>query len=296
MKEQQQGFKQPEPLKYREEHISCQFYASGQEAAIQIYDEIAYQAITKLDTEKNTLIFVLKGVLHFTIADSVPQEIRAKEMFLLPAGNEFFGVAKTDVTVITCYLTPDIALCSQFTLKHLYKYAQTHGIHNETSFAVLPITDLLYKELEVTQTVMQTGVLCTHYQQLKLNTILLMLRVFYNKDELTTLFYPILNDDFNFKTKILQLYSIDKNVNELIELTGLPTTTFNRKFKAAFQTTPSKWLTHKKQRYMLNKIRMTELPLKEIAEQFNFTPNYLVKFCKDHFGQTPNKLREVSEQ
>ena len=41
---------------------------------------------------------------------------------------------------------------------------------------------------------------------------------------------------------------------------------------------------------------MTELPLKEIAEQFNFTPNYLIKFCKDHFGQTPTELRVTPKQ
>lgn len=296
MKKQQQDSQQPELLKYKEEHTSCTNYATEQKAIIQIYEEKAHRAITKSVAEKTTLVFVLKGVLHFTFADAEPQDIQAGEMFLLPAGNEFFGVAETDVSVVACFLTHGIALCNQFTLKNLYQYAEGKPQSPTNTFAVLPICDILRQELETTKTVIQTGVLCYHYQLLKRDTFLLMLRAFYDKNELANLFSSILSEDFNFKTEILQLYSSSQNVNELIEQSGLSATTFNRKFKAAFHTTPSKWLAQKKKESLLNEIRMTDLPLKEIAEGFNFTPNYLIKFCKDHFGQTPTELRSTHEE
>lgn len=295
MNKQQQDSQQPELLKYKEEHTSCSNYATEQKAIIQVYEEKAHRAVTKSITEKATLIFLLKGTLHFAIDNEEPKEIQAGQMFLMPGGCEFYAVAKTDVSVVTCFITPSMALCNQLTLKNLYKYAKLKNA-TDTIFAVLPISRLLQQELEQTKDTLQTGLLCYHYQYIKRDTIFLLLRAFYTKDELTRLFYPILNDDFNFKAKIMQLYSSSQNVNELIEQSGLPSTTFNRKFKVAFHTTPSKWLAQKKKESLLNEIRMTDLPLKEIAEEFNFTPNYLIKFCKDHFGQTPTELRSVHEE
>lgn len=295
MKNAQSASPEQDVLKYREEHISCKNYIADQRAVIQIYEEKAHRAVTKSITEKATLIFLLKGTLHFAIDNEEPKEIQAGQMFLMPGGCEFYAVAKTDVSVVTCFVTPSMALCNQLTLKSLNKYAKLKNAADSV-FAVLSISRLLQQELEQTRDALLTGLLCYHYQHLKRDEIFLMLRAFYTKDELTTLFYPILNDDFNFKAKIMQLYSSSKNVNELIEQSGLPASTFNRRFKTAFHTTPNKWLVQKKKESLLNEIRMTDLPLKEIAEEFNFTPNYLIKFCKDHFGQTPSELRGILEE
>ena len=295
MEKQQQATQQPVLLKYKKEHTGCIYYTTGQNAVIQVYEEKASHAITKAMSEKPTLVFVLKGVLHFAFADADPKDIRGGEMFLLPEGYEFYGVAKTDSSVVICFVSPSMAWCNQLSLKYLLKYTKPTNA-TDTLFTVLPISGLLQQELEQTKDTLQTGLFCYHYQHIKRDTIFLLLRAFYTKDELTRLFYPILSNDFNFKAKIMQLYSNSQNVNELIERSGFPVTTFNRKFKAAFHCTPNQWLTQRKKENMRHEIRMTDLPLKKIAEDFNFTPNYLIKFCKDHFNRTPTELRGTHEE
>lgn len=58
--------------------------------------------------------------------------------------------------------------------------------------------------------------------------------------------------------------------------------------------TSGQWLTLKRKENILKDLLMTDLSPKEIAMKYNFTPNYLISFCREHFGNTPIGLREAN--
>ena len=82
------------------------------------------------------------------------------------------------------------------------------------------------------------------------------------------------------------------NVNDMIERSGMASASFNRRFTKAFGTTPRQWLAQKKGKSILCDLRMSDLTVKEIAAKYGFSPNYFIRFCQLHLGNSPVELRK----
>lgn len=118
-----------------------------------------------------------------------------------------------------------------------------------------------------------------------------MLRTLYNKEELFYMFRCVRSDDFGFRDKVLQFYTCDINAQELCAKMEMSSATFNRRFKRAFGMPCGEWLNSKRQVQVLMDLKTTDLSVKEIAEKYNLTPNYLTDFCKKFLGDVPGNLR-----
>lgn len=282
-------------LHYVQEHICCQNYAPGKQAIILLNEVKAGSQSIKRRLQCSTLFFLLEGTALVRSDRNMTKVVESNRLFFIPSGSSIQIEAVTDITIIACSLDDNITLCKEFTLKQLAEIQYNRPDYIDQDLAVLPISQLLRQELLVTKDTLRTGLLCYHYQRTKLNVFLLMLRGFYTKEELAILFEPLLNDDNIFQEQILHLYSKVKCVKELILLTNIPTTTFNRKFHEAFHMSAGKWLTMKKKENLRNELCASDLSINEIADKYGFTPNYLIKFCKDHLGKTPAELRKMRE-
>mgnify|MGYP002309629985 FL=1 len=107
------------------------------------------------------------------------------------------------------------------------------------------------------------------------------------------MFWPVVTSDVDFKKFVIRIAAKAQSVKELINLSGMPPTSFNRKFQQAFGISAGNWLTEKKKEGILQEIMLGEMSVAQIAEKFAFTPNYLILFCKTHFGHTPMELRKM---
>ena len=95
----------------------------------------------------------------------------------------------------------------------------------------------------------------------------------------------------NFWDKVLQFYTCDINAQELCAKMEMSSAMFNRRFKRAFGMPCGEWLNSKRQVQVLMDLKTTDLSVKEIAEKYNLTPNYLTDFCKKFLGDVPGNLR-----
>lgn len=220
------------------------------------------------------------------------REIEAGKMFLVTAGDSFYGRAITDVILLRCSFTQEIALCNKFALKKLQRYASCEESEDNSDIALLTIHPLLQQELELTSSVMGKGLMCVHYQRLKQDIIFMELRGLYKKEELARMFAPLLGADDDFKNRVLEIYPRISTIKELMVKLQMSHATFNRKFHNSFNISPKQWLIQKKKEKLFRDIVMTNLPIAEIAEKYGFTVNYVTSFCKEHFGKTPTKLRQ----
>lgn len=276
-------------LKYVKEHATCENYITGKRAILGLVELKADELFVREDLGRSTLVFVLRGIIHVSTGGTVDRPVGEGCMLLVPAGDSFYGRAKTEVTLLRSSFMQDMALCNKFSLKQLLDYVPETC---ETSApTVLPIRKLLLEELEMTASVMRTRLLCIHYQRVKTEIIFLELRAFYTKEELARFFAPVLAQDGDFKTDVLRQFPHVHDANELINRMGMAVATFKRKFQNAFGMPVGQWIIQKKKEKLFRDIVMTETTIRELARKYGFTEGYLTMFCRKHFGATPTELR-----
>lgn len=277
-------------LLYAQEHVSCKNYAA-EDAIIQIRVVDQGECLSYGDDHRSFLFFLLQGEMRCQCNTQETVSMHAHEMCFVMRGEIFRGEALGHAVALVCFLDATIALCNEYTIKSLSQVAVNMANEDLSVPYILPINDILLAELNTTQVAVNTGLLCYHYQRGKRDIFLLMLRGFYPKIELAKLFHPILSEDFDFKQVIQLNYTSQMNVGDMIACTGMPPASFNRKFMKAFGTTPRQWLTQKKSKSILCDLQMSDLTIKEIACKYGLTPNYFIKFCQLHLGNTPIELR-----
>lgn len=279
-------------LQYPQEHIPCKNYAAD-DAILQIRTLDRKETLNFDSDHHSFLCFLLQGSVQCQCNLGAPVRLNAAEMTFSARSDTFQLKTLEPAVVILCFFDETIALCNAYTIKTLSDFLPEKDDSSHPDLpVVVPVNDLLFSELDTTRIAMTAGLLCAHYQQEKRDIFLLMLRGFYSKETLSELFHPILSRDFDFKQQILKIYTPDMNVEEMIVRSGLPTTSFNRKFGKAFGTTPRQWLVNRKKKDILNDLSMKNMSIKEIACKYGLTPNYFNEFCRSQLGCSPSELRK----
>lgn len=269
----------------------------GKEETLRIsYGTLKSGKYLEVNTEKsNVLVFVIEGSILIHAGQKEKRKVDAGNLFFLESNIDVFLKAEETSKIMWCRLEDSMTLCNAYSFKNLTEWKKKHRksvVVKPDEQVSLPIACFLFDEIKLTAKMMDEGMLCLHFQYLKINLFMLELRAFYSKHDLCRLFMPILNEEGEFKQDVIRVYNDSMNAQELMYSLQLPETTFNRKFRKAFGMSAGQYLLQKKKYKILREILMTDIPIKELSEKYNFTPNYIVKFCKNHFGKTPSQLRE----
>ena len=237
------------------------------------------------------LVFLLSGEAAVSTASAVGQVVCGGQMFLITPGNNFHVRATADTQAISCSFDRDIPQCSMFSFEQFQRLV-TPDMQRQRELTLLPIHNLLLRELDETRIALSSGLTCNHYQRLKKDLLFVLLRSFYNKEQLAALFAPTLSgEDNDFKAKVMQVYPHIETALELMHELNMSATAFNRKFHKAFGYSARQWLIQKKKEKLFRDIVMTNITITELAYKYNFTVNYMTAFCREHFGKSPTQLR-----
>ncbi len=280
-------------LQYTDEHQNCIYYTNSAPQSLLTRTLRKGTYMTLEQDDSNTLFFILGGGIAINIARYTNVTVNAGEFIFAENGNEVLIKATDDTTIVWACMKDQMSLCNEYSFKDLVNYYNEHKrqLGKETAPCILPINHIIRQELECTCETINRGMLCVQYQKLKINILLMLLRAFYSKDDLVRLFRPVLNEDNEFKHAVHAAYNDQINVQELMTALDLSESTFNRKFTKVFGMTAGKYITRRKKDHVLRALLRTDLSVKEISEKFKFTPGYIVKFSKTHFGKTPTELR-----
>lgn len=276
-------------IKYIEEHINCENYSTGDKAYFGLYELKTGECLIRSKLKRSALFFVVKGGISVTSAKFV-ETVDMGHMFFVPVGDIFYSRAESDSTLIRMSFDAELTLCNKYSFSQLAAYADKAD--HEPRACLLPIAKPLAIELAATEEALRHGLLCIHYQSAKTNIIMNLLRAFYLKEQLAQLFRPMLSLDVGFKNKVLSVCNEAKSIKEMVNMLGMPPSTFNRKFQSAFGIPAGQWLTERKKDGILGDVITSGMNIAHIASKYGFTSNYLAKFCKEHFGMTPTELRE----
>ena len=281
-------------LRLANEHLICGCQAHKGPSIWNIIELKAGGHYAKEGMELPTLVFLLVGDMTVSTASAVGQAVSGGQMFLVSASDNFYAQATTDAQVLCCSFDRDISQCNRFSFDQLQRFMLPRhaAARGGEKLTLLPIHNLLLRELEETRIALSSGLSCNHYQRLKKDLLFVLLRSFYNKEQLAALFAPMLSgDDNDFKAKVMQIYPHIKTALELMHELNMSATAFNRKFQKAFGYSARQWLIQKKKEKLFRDIVMTNITITELAYKYNFTVNYMTAFCREHFGKSPTQLR-----
>lgn len=195
--------------------------------------------------------------------------------------------------MLFCSFDRSMALCNGLPLGNAtedYK-GPTPEERQSQGLPRLEINNMLMTELKLILHEVESNLLDYRFMEFKRYIIVSMLRTLYNKEELFYMFRCVRNDDFDFRDKVLHFYTCGINAQELCAKMEMSSATFNRRFKRAFGMPCGEWLNSKLQVQVLMDLKTTDLSVKEIAEKYNLTLNYLTDFCKRFLGDVPGNLR-----
>ena len=130
----------PQGLLYLEEHIACKNYLIGDRALFEIIKLETGKLFIRESVGRSTLVFLLSGKIRISTRNVVNREVEAGKMFLVATGDSFYGRAVTDVTLLRCSFTQEIALCNKFALKKLQGYVSCGEPEENPDIALLPST------------------------------------------------------------------------------------------------------------------------------------------------------------
>lgn len=266
-------------------------YISNEQIILEYIEIKAGKNMMREDAEHSVLEFILSGELDVSTAGAVAQRIHEKQLFLIPAGDNFYVKTITDIKLIRCLLTKDISLFTRFSVIQLQKYTPPPSQWVKKGIILLPIHELLFKELELIRDTLLSGISNFVFQRIKQETLFVELMEFYPKKELAMLFAPVIGKQSEFKNTILKLYPQVKNVKELVEMLHMSPSVFKRKFQDTFGLSAHQWLIQKKKEKLFRDIVMTDMSIIELAEKYRFSVNYMTTFCREHFGKSPTEMR-----
>lgn len=277
-------------LRYLNEHVICDEYARNEAVLFRQLSLNEGKTFKRKFLHETIVVFIMRGMLELENVYGDKQCVCSGMMFLLPKNfNLYFRVTKK-VEAILCTYTPDINLCSRFSLKQLVRYAPKTFLDKPYC---LFMDDRIKLFTEMLRVALSEGLGCKHFHKIKREEFLIYLRIGYDKEELAQFFYPILAGNIDFKDFVLSNYREVKDVKDFARKANMSLSTFNRNFKTSFNETAQKWLLVKKAENIMQDILMTDMTFYEISDKYHFSSSaYFAAFCKRNFNATPNEIRK----
>lgn len=240
-----------------------------------------------VDSDK--IIFVTHGKILLSYRELVRYTVGPAQMFVMPR-DAYYKVTTVDDTrfVVFC-LSVGTHISDLFPMLEDNYLSKTVGC----GFCTLPIYETLAYFLDTIIACLAGGVEVVNYYEFKFRELLVLMKRYYAKEDLTMLFCPVIKQDAGFTDFVLNNFDKVKTVKELADMSHYSLSAFNKHFKYVFGTPPYVWMKHQKSMKLFNTIKNSDDTLQQICDDFGFSSlSQLTNFCKANFGQTPTQIRK----
>lgn len=275
-------------LLYSKEHFSCVNYLGEIKLGFRyrVYEKDC--KISRDATFCNVIYFVLEGSMRLSCNAYSTRVISAGEMFFIPVKSFFTIECLTEVKAIVLLFDNADFRCSQFSMRALKPYAE----HVHYDFNTLEITKPLKQYLDLLGMYLRNGVNCIHLHKVKADELFILLRQFYSKEKLASLFYPIIGNRLDFRMYCFNMLNDAKGVKELVDKSNMGRSVFYEKFKEEFgDISPKRWLDQHLMRKIFHAASKPDVSVKEMAYQLGFdSESSFCQYCKRHYNLTPTEI------
>lgn len=254
-------------------------------------EKTAGNVLLEKDIDKNNhLLFILSGELEITYGSLKPHVVAGGNMILLSSLSNCICKTSSFSKIIILEFSDLDPICD----KYIFQDLEPIFTLIKYEFQELEIRPVLFLSLELILEYLKKENLAKELFTEKLKELPILLRAFYNSEELTMLLYPLLGKNMEFKKMVMDNYASVRNAAEYANICGYSLGVFQRKFKEVFGETVYQWMQRQKAEQIKHSLMISDINPKELAEEFDFaSPAHLNKFCKIWFGMTPSELRQT---
>jgi AraC-like DNA-binding protein len=170
-------------------------------------------------------------------------------------------------------------------------YFQKLSVHKRSTpyvFTVLPINVRLTELINLIVDGLKAGMECFQFHLYCEGILLIMLRKLYDDEQLLGVFYKVIGERLDFRSKVLQNYTHIHTVKQFAELLSMSKSTFIKTFQDEFGSNVKVWLTEKKKDFIMKTLSDPTITVKDLMFRCGFdTPSNFTRFFKQNFNCTP---------
>lgn len=239
------------------------------------------------------LMIVRSGTVIIEI-DSVCTSLNTNDMFIIPV-NRRVKISLEESTKI-CYLFfyDQLSFCNRTFIDDMTNKTAKSGISKQAQ--TLKLHPYIEQAVDFTESIYQDKNLCSYMEKIFINQLMVLIRYYYNDEELFSFFKAMEVKNIDFKSYILLNYD-NKDIQTLANECNMSIPTFNRYFRNSFGESPLQWLNKKKAYAIYQELITSAKPFAEVAYDNNFSSAaYLTAFCKRYFCLSPEQIRRRSKE
>ncbi|MDR2388483.1 MAG: AraC family transcriptional regulator [Tannerellaceae bacterium] len=236
----------------------------------------------------NLLIFLLEGKMMLNSSEGLGQLVRREQFFFLPISADMSFHALSPSNFLLFYFDRFGNICDRAYFRELSKLPD----RKEQSFCIHDTHKPLFLFVQNITTRFTQLMSDAEYQRLKYEECIYLLRLLHSKEKMQEIFHPIVGKVIDFRAFVLKNYLKVKNIQGLVELSGLKRKTFDRQFNYEFDKSPYQWMLGQKAKHIRYDLSETSEQMQELMKKYGFTiAPHFTRFCKEYFKTTPLELR-----
>ena len=271
-----------------DEHIKCNNFLHSVETGFTYHEERTGSVLSYKFSEKyNHLFFLVEGECTFNCNGFRDRKIKGGEMILIPRAATFSGRVTQSAKWLQMTFSLPHSGCDRLVLEGYQSYCSMI----DYDFQPLDIREPLTKFIDLMIFYLRSGMNCGHLHEMKHAELFFSLRGFYKKEEIATLFYPLIGKPLSFREQIAKWQNQEHSLTQLAADLNMSQIAFLRKFKEEFNETYFRWEMRRKCDRILADMTIPNITIKEVMSRHGFyaAPNFN-RFCKTNFGCTPTEL------
>ena len=277
-------------LHYINEHTSCVNYLPNSlKDGFKIVNSSDQNVIRRECTVNTNIIFVTEGSAMISYGDYSERLFISGDILTIPSGVSLEVRPNRDSEFVICPIDIRAQMCERFSIDTL----SHHLPYVKYDFTPIRMNERISSFLALLKNCLSDGLNCIHFNTWKKQELLLLFRAYYTKEELTLLFYPLLNKDTDFKSFVLSTYHSVTSVAEFAQKYNCSISTFNRRFKLFFGENAFTWINRHRVESIKEDLENTKTPFATLAHRYGFSSQaYFSAFCKKQFSLTPKQIRK----
>jgi AraC-like DNA-binding protein len=166
------------------------------------------------------------------------------------------------------------------------------NLESDESIHALQANERINHYIEGLILTIEDGLICNLYMQYEIYKMLFLIHSYYTKEECARFFAPLASPDAKFSEFVRLNYHKYKTVERMAEAMRMSQTQFTKRFKSIFLLTPKEWFLRMRARRIHWELYQGKKQIKEIADEYGFLPENLIRFCKQRLGATPAVIRK----
>jgi AraC-like DNA-binding protein len=272
------------------EPLSLRLYSPVSPTGFRFRDIAAGNKLSAGNKDFNHLFFLLEGEAVISCNEFTNIPVHAKEFVLVPIAADMVCRAVAPCRTLTFSFEQFFHLSDRDYVHEICNLAS--GITYEYKPAsIRPPLDKFINHLLL---YFQQGMNKPMLHDIKHVELSVIMRSFYSKEEIASIFHPIAGKAINFRIEVMRHYRKVAHVDDLAILFDMEKRTFGRQFKEEFGMSPYQWILNQKAKHVHFSLTESKQSLDTIRKEHGFKfPGHFTRFCREQFHTTPTKLVRI---